>query len=82
MWNSILKQSPLFPALLVKYKDLDPAMRKLLMQAQLTEEDLKDKDIAEAADCIINQFGGLKAVQRELRNRGTLSCAVYELFNF
>lgn len=42
------------------------------MQARLTEEDLKDKDIAEAVDCIINQFGGLKAVQGELRNRGTL----------
>lgn len=40
------------------------------MQARLTEEDLKDKDIAEAVDCIINKFGGLKAVQRELRNRG------------
>ncbi len=49
------------------------------MQASLTEEDLKDKDIAEAVDCIVNRFGGLKAVQRELRNRGAylekcLSC--------
>lgn len=43
------------------------------MQASLTEEDLKEKDVAEAVDCIIKQFGGLKAVQRELRNRGTLS---------
>ncbi|CAK6955594.1 neural Wiskott-Aldrich syndrome protein isoform X1 [Scomber scombrus] len=49
--------------------DLDPTMRRLLMRARLTEEDLKDKDIAEVVDCIINQFGGLKAVQRELRNR-------------
>ncbi|XP_042263645.1 neural Wiskott-Aldrich syndrome protein isoform X2 [Thunnus maccoyii] len=53
--------------------DLDPTMRKLLMRAQLTKEDLKDKDIAEAVDCIINQFGGLKAVQRELRSRGPAS---------
>ncbi|XP_030584302.1 neural Wiskott-Aldrich syndrome protein [Archocentrus centrarchus] len=55
------------------FKDLDPAMRRLLMQAKLTEEDLKGKDIAEAVDCIINKFGGLKAVQRELRNRGSIS---------
>ncbi|XP_070704163.1 actin nucleation-promoting factor WASL isoform X2 [Pempheris klunzingeri] len=48
---------------------LDPHMRKLLMQAKFSEKDLKDKDIAEAVDCIINQFGGLQAVQRELRNR-------------
>ncbi|CAK6955595.1 neural Wiskott-Aldrich syndrome protein isoform X1 [Scomber scombrus] len=53
--------------------DLDPTMRRLLMRARLTEEDLKDKDIAEVVDCIINQFGGLKAVQRELRNRGPVS---------
>lgn len=53
----------------VKFKDLDPAMTKLLMQARLTEE---EKDIAEAVDCIINNFGGLKVAQRELRNRGTL----------
>ncbi|KAK5912390.1 hypothetical protein CesoFtcFv8_002269 [Champsocephalus esox] len=52
---------------------LDPAMRRLLMQASLTEEDLKEKDVAEAVDCIIKQFGGLKAVQRELRNRGPVS---------
>lgn len=55
------------------------------MQANLTAEDLKDKDVAEAVDCIINQFGGLKAVQRELRNRGTLSqkcCAAYGPFMF
>ncbi|XP_026162121.1 neural Wiskott-Aldrich syndrome protein [Mastacembelus armatus] len=51
-------------------KDLDPAMRRLLMQARLTEEDLKDKDIAEAVDCIISKFGGLEAVQRELRSIG------------
>lgn len=48
-------------------------MRRLLMQAKLTEEDLKGKDIAEAVDCIISKFGGLKAVQRELRSRGTIS---------
>ncbi|XP_051269809.1 actin nucleation-promoting factor WASL isoform X2 [Dicentrarchus labrax] len=41
--------------------------------ARLTEEDLLDKDVAEAVDCIINQFGGLKAVQRELRNKGPIS---------
>ncbi|XP_070704155.1 actin nucleation-promoting factor WASL isoform X1 [Pempheris klunzingeri] len=52
---------------------LDPHMRKLLMQAKFSEKDLKDKDIAEAVDCIINQFGGLQAVQRELRNRGPVS---------
>lgn len=57
----------------MKFKDLDPAMKRLLMQAKLTEEDLKDKDIAEAVDCIINKFGGLKAVQRELNNRGTFT---------
>ncbi|XP_049439878.1 neural Wiskott-Aldrich syndrome protein [Epinephelus fuscoguttatus] len=55
------------------FKDLDPAMRRLLIRARLTEEDLKDKDVAEAVDCIINRFGGLKAVQRELRNRGPVS---------
>lgn len=43
------------------------------MQARLTEEDLKDKDIAETGDRIVNQFGGVKAVQRERRNRGTPS---------
>lgn len=48
-------------------------MKKLLMEAKLTKEDLKDKDVAEAVDCIIKHFGGLKAVQRELRNRGTSS---------
>lgn len=61
----------------MKFKDLDPAMRRLLMQAKLTEEDLKGKDVAEAVDSIINKFGGLKAVQRELRNRGTISRKVY-----
>ncbi|XP_040889316.1 wiskott-Aldrich syndrome protein [Toxotes jaculatrix] len=55
------------------FKDLDPAVRRLLMQAKLPEEELKDKDIAEAVDCIINKFGGLKAVQRELRNKGPVS---------
>lgn len=65
---------------MVKLKDLDSTIRKLLMQAQLTEEDLKDKDIAEAVDCIINQFGGLKAVQRELRNRGILSWKMLHTF--
>ncbi|KAK2862187.1 hypothetical protein Q5P01_001720 [Channa striata] len=53
--------------------DLDPGMRRLLAQAKLTEQDLQDKDIAEAVDCIINKFGGLKAVQTELRNRGSAS---------
>lgn len=55
------------------FMDRDNAIRRLLMQANLTAEDLKDKDVAEAVDCIINQFGGLKAVQRELRNRGPVS---------
>uniref|UniRef100_A0AAQ6ACC0 Si:dkey-197j19.6 n=2 Tax=Amphiprion ocellaris TaxID=80972 RepID=A0AAQ6ACC0_AMPOC len=55
------------------FKDLDPAMRKLLMRARLTEKDLKDKDVVEAVDHIINQFGGLKAVQQELSNRGSVS---------
>lgn len=48
-------------------------MRRLLMQSRLTMEDLKDKEIGEAVDCIINQFGGLKAVQRELKKIGILS---------
>ncbi|XP_028262623.1 neural Wiskott-Aldrich syndrome protein isoform X2 [Parambassis ranga] len=64
---------PTAPPTTSSFKDLDPAMRRLLMQARLTEGDLKDKDIAEAVDCIINKFGGLKAVQRELRNRGSVS---------
>ncbi|XP_061584598.1 actin nucleation-promoting factor WASL-like isoform X2 [Cololabis saira] len=55
------------------FKDLDPAMRKMFMKARLSEEDLKDKDVAEAVDYIINQFGGLKAVQRELKRRGPVS---------
>ena len=58
---------------LVELKDLDPSMQRLLLQAKLTEDNLKDKDIAEAVDCIINKFGGLKAVQRELRSKGTIS---------
>ncbi|XP_030276796.1 wiskott-Aldrich syndrome protein [Sparus aurata] len=55
------------------FQDLDTSMRSLLMRAQLSEDDLKDKDVAEAVDCIINQFGGVNAVQRELRNRGPVS---------
>ncbi|XP_047438183.1 neural Wiskott-Aldrich syndrome protein [Mugil cephalus] len=55
------------------FKELDPVMRKLLIQARLTEEDLKNKDIAEAVDCIINRYGGLHAVQRELRKAGPVS---------
>ncbi|XP_063767597.1 actin nucleation-promoting factor WAS [Eleginops maclovinus] len=54
-------------------KELDPGMRRLLVQASLTEEDLQEKDVSEAVDCIIKQFGGIKAVQRELRNRGPVS---------
>ncbi|XP_042354236.1 neural Wiskott-Aldrich syndrome protein [Plectropomus leopardus] len=61
------------PPISSNLKDLDPAMRRLLIQAKLTEEDLKDKDVTEAVDYIINQFGGLKAVQRALRNRGPVS---------
>ncbi|KAM4588571.1 actin nucleation-promoting factor WAS [Odontesthes bonariensis] len=57
------------PMATCSFKDMDSAMRRLLMQARLSEEDLKDKDVAEAVDCIINQFGGLTAVQRELRKR-------------
>ncbi|XP_069010430.1 actin nucleation-promoting factor WASL [Embiotoca jacksoni] len=53
--------------------DLDPAMRRLLKQARLTEDDLRHKDVAEAVDCIIEQFGGLKAVRGELRSRGLAS---------
>ncbi|XP_039654104.1 neural Wiskott-Aldrich syndrome protein isoform X1 [Perca fluviatilis] len=53
--------------------DLDSTMRRLLMQSRLTMEDLKDKEIGEAVDCIINQFGGLKAVQRELKKIGPVS---------
>ncbi|KAM9759995.1 actin nucleation-promoting factor WASL [Menidia menidia] len=55
------------------FTDLEPTMRRLLMQARLTEEDLKDKDVAEAVDCIIQNFGGLKAVQKELRRRGPVA---------
>ncbi|XP_017271413.3 wiskott-Aldrich syndrome protein-like [Kryptolebias marmoratus] len=50
---------------------LDPVMISLLKQANLTEEDLKSKDVAELVDCIISQFGGLKAVQTELRRKST-----------
>ena len=57
---------------LVKFHDLDTSMRNLLMRAQLSEDDLKGKDVAEAVECIINQIGGVKAVQRELRKKGAL----------
>lgn len=53
--------------------DLDPAIRRLLVQAELPVEELRDKDVAEAVDCIINRFGGLKAVQGALRGRGAAS---------
>lgn len=62
---------------LVKLKGLEPSMSRPLMQARHIEEDLKDKDTAEAVDCIINQTGGLKAVQRESRNRGTSSLKLF-----
>ncbi|XP_015244890.1 PREDICTED: neural Wiskott-Aldrich syndrome protein-like [Cyprinodon variegatus] len=52
------------------FSDLDHGMRRLLMEAGLSEEDLKHKDVPEVVDCIINHFGGVKAVQRELRKRG------------
>ncbi|XP_029989877.1 neural Wiskott-Aldrich syndrome protein isoform X3 [Sphaeramia orbicularis] len=55
------------------FKDLDPAMRRLLMQVKLTEDDLKNKNVSEAVNSIINQFGGLKAVQRELNRKGSAS---------
>ncbi|XP_012719295.2 wiskott-Aldrich syndrome protein [Fundulus heteroclitus] len=55
------------------FSDLDPSMRRLLMEARLSQEDLKNKDVAEVVDCIINQFGGLKAVQRELKKKGPVS---------
>ncbi|XP_041837114.1 neural Wiskott-Aldrich syndrome protein isoform X2 [Melanotaenia boesemani] len=55
------------------FKELDPTMRRLLIQAKLSKEDLKEKNVAEAVDCIINKFGGLKAVQRELRTSGAIS---------
>ncbi|KAM8757518.1 actin nucleation-promoting factor WASL [Acanthopagrus schlegelii] len=56
-----------------EFQDLDTSMRNLLMQAQLSEDDLKGKDVAEAVECIINQIGGVKAVQRELRKKGPVS---------
>lgn len=71
--NNFWTQSSPCCLCLVVLKNLDPHMKKLLMEAKLTKEDLKDKDVAEAVDCIIKHFGGLKAVQRELRNRGTSS---------
>ncbi|XP_014905777.1 wiskott-Aldrich syndrome protein isoform X2 [Poecilia latipinna] len=55
------------------FSGLDPDMKKLLMEARLSEEDLKNKDVAEVVDCIINQFGGLKAVQKELKKKSTVS---------
>ncbi|XP_054883177.1 actin nucleation-promoting factor WAS [Poeciliopsis prolifica] len=72
-----LYEEPIFfppvPASPSLFSDLDPSMKKLLMEARLSEEDLKNKDVAEVVDCIINQFGGLKAVQKELRKKGTAS---------
>ncbi|XP_043979300.1 neural Wiskott-Aldrich syndrome protein [Gambusia affinis] len=64
---------PPVPASPSLFSDLDPGMKKLLMEARLSEEDLKNKDVAEVVDCIINQFGGLKAVQKELKKKGTAS---------
>ncbi|XP_032406422.1 uncharacterized protein LOC116711141 isoform X2 [Xiphophorus hellerii] len=64
---------PPVPASPSLFSDLDPDMKKLLMEARLSEEDLKNKDVAEVVDCIINQFGGLKAVQKELKKKGTVS---------
>ncbi|KAK5612071.1 hypothetical protein CRENBAI_000737 [Crenichthys baileyi] len=55
------------------FSDLDPGMSRLLMKARLSEEDLKSKHVAEVVDCIINQFGGLEAVQRELKKKGPVS---------
>lgn len=55
------------------FSDLDAGMKRLLMEARLSEEDLKNKDVAEVVDTIINQFGGVKAVQRELRKKGPVS---------
>lgn len=49
------------------------------MQAKITEEDLKNKDVSEAVDCIIDRLG-LKAVQKELRSRGTSLYVVYLVF--
>lgn len=61
----------------LKFLDLDPAMISLLIQAKLSEEDLKNKDVPEVVDCIITQFGGLKAVQTELRRKSRISCLLY-----
>ncbi|MEQ2222496.1 hypothetical protein ILYODFUR_026974 [Ilyodon furcidens] len=55
------------------FSDLDPGMSRLLMKARLSEEDLKNKHVAEVVDCIIKQFGGLEAVQRELKKKGPIS---------
>ncbi|XP_008408099.1 wiskott-Aldrich syndrome protein [Poecilia reticulata] len=64
---------PPVPASPTLFSGLDPDMKKLLMEARLSEEDLKNKDVAEVVDCIINQFGGLKAVQKELKKKSTVS---------
>ncbi|XP_032370327.1 neural Wiskott-Aldrich syndrome protein [Etheostoma spectabile] len=61
------------PATTTSSLDLDTTMKRLLMQSRLTVEDLKDKEIGEAVDCIINQFGGLKAVQGALKKIGPVS---------
>ncbi|XP_071772620.1 actin nucleation-promoting factor WAS isoform X2 [Centroberyx gerrardi] len=52
---------------------LDPAMRKLLRRAGLSEGDLEDKDTAEVIHCIIKNLGGLEVVRREMKNRGPAS---------
>ncbi|RVE73253.1 hypothetical protein OJAV_G00048860 [Oryzias javanicus] len=49
------------------FVDLDPAIERVLAQAGLRKDDLKDKDVSEAADLIISRFGGVKAVQQELK---------------
>lgn len=47
-------------------------MISLLLQAKVTEDDLRNKDVGELVDCIISQFGGLKAVQTELRRKSRI----------
>ncbi|KAF6732971.1 Neural Wiskott-Aldrich syndrome protein [Oryzias melastigma] len=49
------------------FVDLDPAIERVLARAGLRKDDLKDKDVSEAADLIISRFGGVKAVQQELK---------------
>ncbi|XP_031709971.1 neural Wiskott-Aldrich syndrome protein [Anarrhichthys ocellatus] len=51
----------------------DAAMRRLLIHSRFNENDLRDEDIAEAGDFILNQFDRPKAVQKEQRNRGPVS---------